>query len=271
MNDVHFDFEAALVIFTLVTGVIWLADRLWLSKRRVALEIQKNGSAEKTEEVRPSGIVEFARSFFPVVLAVLLLRSFVIEPFRIPSGSMLPTLLAGDFILVNKFNYGIRLPVFHSKVISMDEPERGDVVVFRFPPDPGKDFIKRVIGLPGDEISYVDKTLYVNGKRVHLDPLGVYDEPRVPYLKGALLFTEELPGVQHQILLQPRRPSRDARLTVPEGHFFVMGDNRDGSDDSRRWGFVPEKNLVGRAFMVWMSWDSSRKLPAWSRIGTHID
>mgnify|MGYP000339074031 CR=1 FL=1 len=266
MEDLHFDFEAALLVFTLLTGVIWLVDRFWLSARRAALAEGQEGEAPP-----PNGVIEFARSFFPVVLAVLFLRSFVVEPFRIPSGSMLPTLLAGDFILVNKFSYGIRLPVFHTKVFALDEPERGDVIVFRFPPDPSKDFIKRVVGLPGDEIVYADKNLYVNGERVNMEPLGLYDEPRVPELRGALHYLENLPGAEHAVLLQPRRPSRDASLVVPEGRYFVMGDNRDGSDDSRRWGFVPEQNLVGRAFLVWMSWDANRNLPAWQRIGTGIE
>lgn len=266
MDNLHFDFEAALLVFTLFTGAIWALDRWLLSQRRVSA-----AKLQGVDELKPSGLVEFARSFFPVVLAVLILRSFVVEPFRIPSGSMLPTLLAGDFILVNKYTYGIRLPVFHHKVVSLGEPERGDVVVFRFPPDPSKDFIKRVVGLPGDEISYIDKKLYVNGEAVHLKPLGLYDEPRVPYLSGSLHFREELPGAEHDILLQPRRPSRDTRLRVPQGHYFVMGDNRDGSDDSRRWGFVPEHNLVGHAFLIWMSWDGDRNLPAWSRIGKQID
>ncbi len=265
MEDVHFDFEAALLVFALFTGLIWGIDRLWLRARREEKAIEQGG-----EQVHPSGFVEFARSFFPVILAVLLLRSFLVEPFRIPSGSMLPTLLAGDFILVDKFRYGLRMPVFHNTIVKLGQPERGDVMVFRFPPDPSKDFIKRVIGLPGDEIEYIDKKLYINGERVNLDPIGLYDEPRVPALKGALHFTEELPGASHEILLQSRRPSRDAQLQVPTGHYFVMGDNRDGSDDSRRWGFVPEHNLVGRAFFIWMSWDSSVNLPAWSRIGTKI-
>lgn len=265
MNDVHFDFEGALLIFALLTGSVWLFDKLWLSARRDA-----KAKALGQEIIHPTGWVDFARSFFPVILAVLLLRSFVVEPFRIPSGSMLPTLLAGDFILVDKFSYGLRAPVFHNVLLPLGKPERGDVMVFRFPPDPSKDFIKRVIGLPGDEIEYVNKKLYLNGRRVTMNPIGLYDEPRMQSLKGSLHFVEELPGADHEIILQPRRPSRDAQLIVPEGHYFVMGDNRDGSDDSRRWGFVPEENLVGRAFLIWMSWDSTRNLPAWSRIGQSI-
>lgn len=266
MDSLHFDFEAALLLFALVTGVIWGLDHFWLAPRRRA----KAEEGNEHQDIPASGIVEFARSFFPVIFAVLILRSFLVEPFRIPSGSMLPTLLAGDFILVNKFSYGLRMPVFHQVIADLGEPARGDVAVFRFPPDPSKDFIKRIIGLPGDEIEYVNKKLYINGEQVRLDSKGVYDEPRVPYLRGAIHLEEQLPGATHDILLQPRRPSRNVRIKVPEGHYFVMGDNRDGSDDSRRWGFVPEANLVGRAFLIWMSWDSSRNMPAWSRIGTGI-
>ena len=262
MNDLHFDFEAALVVFTLVTGLIWLADRLWLAPARTG--------AQNGETPKEPALVEFAKSFFPIVLAVLFLRSFIVEPFRIPSGSMLPTLHSGDFILVNKFNYGLRLPVLHSKFFENGIPERGDIAVFRFPPDPSKDFIKRIVGLPGDVISYRDKLLYINGIPSEVQPRGEYDEPRVPTMSDALRFTENLSGIAHDILLMDRRPARDLQIQVPAGHYFAMGDNRDGSDDSRRWGFVPDKNLVGRAFMIWMSWDVVNNKPVFSRIGQSI-
>ncbi|MGB1581813.1 MAG: signal peptidase I, partial [Nevskiales bacterium] len=246
-SDLHFDFEAALLVFAAITGVIWLLDKLLFAKARQA----RAGEAAPKEPA----LVEFARSFFPIVLAVLLLRSFVVEPFRIPSGSMLPTLHSGDFILVNKYNYGLRLPVLHSKFVDIGTPIRGDVAVFRFPPDPSKDFIKRIVGLPGDIISYRDKVLYVNGVPAEIQPIGDYDDPRVPQLSGALRLHEKLDGMEHDILIMDRRPGRNLQIQVPEGHYFAMGDNRDGSDDSRRWGFVPDRNLVGRAFMIWMSWD----------------
>ncbi len=262
MNDLHFDFEAALVLFTVLTGLIWILDRIFLaSKRKLAA-----GQAQ----VKEPAWVEFSKSFFPIVLAVLCLRSFVVEPFRIPSGSMLPTLHSGDFILVNKYNYGIRLPVLHKTLIKNGSPERGDVAVFRFPPDPSKDFIKRIVGLPGDVVSYRDKVLYINGVPAELQPKGYYDEPRVPSMSQALRLSENLSGLQHDILLMDRRPGRDIQVQVPEGHYFAMGDNRDGSDDSRRWGFVPDKNLVGRAFMIWMSWDVTKNRPVFSRIGEKI-
>ncbi|MDX1453306.1 MAG: signal peptidase I [Oleiphilaceae bacterium] len=262
-SDMHFDFEAALVLFAAITGLIWLVDRLLFAKARK----EKAGAAQAKEPA----LVEFARSFFPIVLAVLLLRSFVVEPFRIPSGSMLPTLHSGDFILVNKYNYGLRLPVLHTKFVDIGTPIRGDVAVFRFPPDPSKDFIKRIVGLPGDIVSYRDKVLYVNGVPAEIQPIGEYNDPRVPQLSGALRLHEELDAMKHDILIMDRRPGRNLQIQVPQGHYFVMGDNRDGSDDSRRWGFVPDRNLVGRAFMIWMSWDVTNNRPVFSRIGQSID
>lgn len=262
-KNLHFDFEAALLLFALITGLIWLLDRLLFARHR-----QPEPGQNKPKE---PALVEFARSFFPIVLAVLLLRSFLVEPFRIPSGSMLPTLHSGDFILVNKYNYGLRMPVLHTKFVDIGTPIRGDVAVFRFPPDPSKDFIKRIVGLPGDVISYRDKVLYVNGVPAEIQPVGVYHDPRVPQLSGALQLTENLDGVGHDILIMDRRPGRNLQIRVPEGHYFAMGDNRDGSDDSRRWGFVPDHNLVGRAFMIWMSWDMTRNRPVLSRIGKTIE
>ena len=213
--------------------------------------------------------VEYAVSFFPVILFVFVLRSFVVEPFRIPSGSMLPTLQSGDLILVNKFTYGIRLPVVDKKVIDIGTPQRGDVIVFRYPVDPEIDYIKRVVGLPGDEVAYVDKKLYLNGQEVPRTRDGDYYEPdRVSYIAQ---YQEKLGEVSHRILLDPQRaqqyspiwsfPNQDnctyarngVRCTVPAGHYFAMGDNRDNSADSRYWGFVPDQNIVGKAFFIWMN------------------
>jgi signal peptidase I len=263
MTEVHFDFAVVLTLLTLFTGVVWALDKAWLGpKRRAALPA---GAADK-----PGSVVDFCRSFFPVILLVLLLRSFLAEPFRIPSGSMLPTLLVGDFILVNKYAYGLRDPVFHHEFLPVGKPRRGDVVVFRFPLDVSKDFIKRVIGLPGDRIVYRDKQLSVNGEPMPLNPDGVYTAgsslPGVQYR-----FEEELGPVRHRILVSPARPAEDFEFEVPEGHYFMMGDNRDGSDDSRRWGTVPERNLVGKAFFIWMSWDGDRFRPDVSRIGDRIN
>jgi signal peptidase I len=263
MTDFDFDFAVILTVLTLVTGVVWALDKWWLAPRRIAA-LPPGG------EDRPNGVIDFSRSFFPVILLVLLLRSFLAEPFRIPSGSMIPTLLVGDFILVNKFAYGLRDPVFHHKLLQIGAPQRGDVVVFRYPVDPSKDFIKRVIGLPGDRIAYRNKQLWVNDEAMPLDAAGVYTSngtaPGVVYR-----FEEALGEVQHHVIVNPSRPAEDFEFQVPEGQYFMMGDNRDGSDDSRRWGTVPEGHLVGRAFLVWMSWDGSRFRPDWSRIGNRID
>lgn len=257
MSDLHFDFEAALTLAALATGVFWVLDRYrWQARRG--------------EGGKPAWPVEFARSFFPVILAVLLLRSFLFEPFRIPSSSMVPTLLRGDFILVNKFGYGLRLPVLHSKFLPLGEPERGDVAVFRYPPDPSMDFIKRIVGLPGDVIEYRDKHLYVNGEPVPLQPLGAYTGPGAPIYETTLAFEEVLGKSRHHILHVRGRDSIDLRAEVPPGHYFVMGDNRDNSADSRRWGFVPEENLVGRAFLIWLSVDAGDWRLRFSRLGEAI-
>lgn len=257
MSDVHFDFSAALVIATLVTGVIWGLDVAIWSRRRLR------------DDKLPAAI-DFSRSFFPIILIVLLLRSFVVEPFRIPSGSMLPTLLVGDFILVNKFAYGLRLPVLHTRFVDLGEPQRGDVAVFRYPVDPATDFIKRIVGLPGDVIEYRDKRLFVNGEPVRLESRGVYTTRTGSRAGYARRFTEALGEVEHDILIRPEIPPANGRYVVPDGHYFVMGDNRDGSHDSRRWGTVPERNLVGRAFMIWMSWDGNNTRISTERIGMKI-
>ncbi|MGQ0619697.1 MAG: signal peptidase I [Panacagrimonas sp.] len=258
--DVHFDFAVLLTGLTLLTGIGWLADTLWLAKRRRRLAAGGD---------KPGWLVDFSRSFFPVIFAVLILRSFLAEPFRIPSGSMIPTLLVGDFILVNKFSYGLRDPVFHAEFIKGDRPQRGHIVVFRYPHDPSVDYIKRIVGVPGDTIAYRDKTLYVNGEAQTQDADGVYNVPSFPG-GTAYRYKENLNGREHHIIVNPNDPARDFEMTVPPGQYFAMGDNRDGSFDSRGWGTVPERNLVGRAFFIWMSWDSARMRPTLSRIFTPI-
>jgi signal peptidase I len=260
MADFHFDFAVILSLLTAVTGVFWALDKWLLAPRRAAI-----GAGEK-----PNAFVDFCRSFFPVIFVVLMLRSFLAEPFRIPSGSMIPTLLVGDFILVNKFTFGLRDPVFHHKFVDFGEPERGDIVVFRWPVDPSKDFIKRIVGIPGDKITYIDKQLYVNGERASVQPGGVYTNPGTFPPGVVYRMSEDLAGVEHNILINPGRPAQDFEFIVPPGEYFAMGDNRDGSDDSRRWGTVPERNLVGKAFLIWMSWDGARTRIDFSRIGTLI-
>ncbi|OAI18675.1 S26 family signal peptidase [Methylomonas lenta] len=253
-----YDFSFFLVVATFVTGVVWGGFCLYLKY------VQQPYPTEKEPL-----LVEYARSFFPVVLIVLLLRSFLFEPFRIPSGSMMPTLLVGDFILVNKFTYGVRLPVLNTKFIELGEPERGDIVVFRFPKQPTVDYIKRVIGLPGDRIAYFDKKLYVNGQLVKETSLGRYQGVgQGVNMTGSELLEEDLTGVKHLILNTPGAPTVEDVFVVPKGQYFVMGDNRDNSNDSRYWGTVPEANLVGRAFFIWMNWDWENNGIAFDRIGT---
>jgi signal peptidase I len=282
-----FDFPTFLVAATFVTGGIWLLDALVLAPKRRRLAAASAASAAEgagaqvpAPALKEPVLVEYARSFFPVILIVLLLRSFVVEPFRIPSGSMMPTLLVGDFILVNKFSYGLRWPVLNSKFLDLGEPERGDVVVFRFPQDESVDYIKRVIAVPGDQVYYRDKTIYVNGEPLSTIPLGNYiDENGRP--TGLIEMVEQVgEGREHEILVNPRTGDfprscgvlARGPVTVPEGMYFVMGDNRDNSNDGRCWGFVPEENLVGKAFAIWMSWDGSRDgFPiAFGRIGDLI-
>lgn len=266
------DFALILFIALLVTGGVWLLDILFLARRRkTALDATTETSRSKPG--RDPLIVEYSKAFFPVILIVFLLRSFVAEPFRIPSGSMLPTLFIGDFILVSKFSYGIRLPVINVKALELGDPERGDIMVFRFPHDPKMHFVKRVIGLPGDTIEYREEKLYINGELMPQQPDGDY-EFRTGYQRDVKLdrLIEDLDGVQHSILIDPRRRSQDQRLVVPEGHYFVMGDNRNYSNDSRYWGFVPDENVVGKAFLIWFAWDSANGGGVnWNRIGTILN
>lgn len=287
------NFSLLLFVLTIVTLAYWLAERFHFAPRRreAALRIEAQAAARRAELQR-QGItqvdgpdLETARAaalaqpwwldwtagLFPVILVVFLLRSFVVEPFKIPSASMVPTLLVGDLILVSKYHYGIRLPVIHTKVVDNHAPARGDVVVFRFPADPRIDYIKRVVAIPGDEVSYLRQRLLINGQPVPAERLpDFYDEEVMRYVPQ---FSEKLGAVEHRIVVDPSRavffgggdPARfpfgeNCRYTtegvtckVPDGHFFVMGDNRDNSQDSRFWGFVPEANIVGRAFFIWMN------------------
>ena len=259
-------FEIALVVLTLFTGIVWLLDKLFFAKRRAA----NAGLLEAKEPL----VIDYSKAFFPVLAVVLCLRSFVAEPFRIPSSSMMPTLLIGDFILVNKFAYGLRLPISNEKVIATGEPVRGDVVAFRPPQHPDQDWIKRVIGLPGDTIAYRDDTVYVNGTPLQYAGRGRYEgKGQGMDATGARLMTEALPGRPHPVLERDDRPffiQGEGEWTVPPGKYFVMGDNRDNSEDSRFWGFLPEANLRGKAFLIWMNWDRSAGGIDFNRIGSSI-
>jgi signal peptidase I len=290
----------ALILFVLVvlTGVAWVADKLvFLPKRRreaqaavaefdrqqarIGERFADENAAQtrarlRDDKLRQPWWLEYTASFFPVILVVFVVRSFVIEPFKIPSGSMVPTLLVGDFILVNKFEYGLRLPITNTRITQGRPVQRGDVVVFRYPKDESVDYIKRVIGLPGDVIEYQDKKLTINGKPVPETPLPDYlDEERLGYAKQ---FQEDIDGRKNAILNNPAVPpfivgaedypyrdncqynARGVICKVPPGNFFMMGDNRDNSADSRYWGFAPERNIVGRAFFIWMNFSDLRRI-----------
>ncbi len=274
-----FDFPLLLVLLTLATGVIWALDALiWAPKRRLKLEALKRGG-ESNEEVldkavREPSLIEMSRSFFPIILIVLVVRSFIVEPFRIPSGSMMPTLLIGDFILVNKFAYGVRLPVLNTKFLDTGSPQRGDIAVFRYPENPKIDFIKRIVGVSGDRIAYRNKVLYINGAPAPQKYLESYvGTGSGNVMTGSRRLHEELQGVNHEILVMPGRNvfGGDFDYVVPDGHYFAMGDNRDNSRDSRAWGFLPEENLVGKAFLIWMNWDWQQDgVIGWSRLGNAI-
>lgn len=265
------NFPLILVVATFVTGVIWLLDILFLRPRRrraaegVAERIpaDNQGREAAMESVlKEPTLVEYSRSFFPVLLVVLVLRSFLVEPFQIPTGSMIPTLQVGDFILVNKFEYGVRLPVLGTKVIEIDEPANGDVMVF-IPPHEDDYFIKRVIGIPGDRVRYENKTLYINGKEQKQELIARVPPSNPRYA----VYEESLMGVEHKIHKLPQRDLQVREWNVPEGHYFMMGDNRDKSSDSRYWGMVPEENIVGKAFAIWFHKDPGWRLPEFSRNG----
>jgi signal peptidase I len=259
------NFALILFLLLLATGGLWAADRYVFRKRRSA-------------DAREPLWVEYGASFFPVILIVFVLRSFLVEPFQIPSGSMMPTLVVGDFILVNKYTYGIRLPIINKKLIEINSPQRGDVVVFRYPMDTSVDYIKRVVGLPGDTVAYQNKRLTINGQPMpmqrtdnYLDKEKFYYTPQYRETLGSVehrtLIEDEVPAYVSQVEQFPYRDkchynSEGFVCEVPAGHYFMMGDNRDNSKDSRVWGFVPDDNLVGRAFFIWLNFRD------WKRIGS---
>lgn len=249
------NFALILVVLSALTGFIYLLDLAFWAKKR-------------TPDQKPGRIIEYSRSFFPVFFIVLLLRSFLVEPFRIPSGSLEPTLLVGDFVAVNKFAYGFRLPVWEKKVVSIANPKTGEIAVFRWPPSPSYDYIKRVIGVPGDKISYHNKILSING----ITAKQTFVEYTMDESSGRAVtkYKEDLNGVVHDVFIRSDVPAVDFDVVVPEGNYFMMGDNRDDSADSRFWGFVPDNYLRGKAFLVWMSWNGKADTVRWSKIGRLI-
>ncbi len=293
------NFALLLLVLTVVTFVYWLAERYKFKPEREAAaatltqqdharraqlasqgiaQVDGNVESAKAKLLAQPWWLDWTAGLFPVICAVFFMRSFLFEPFKIPSGSMIPTLLVGDLILVNKFHYGIRLPVANAKLIPNHSPERGDVVVFRYPVNPSIDYIKRVVGVPGDEVAYINKRLTINGKPVEMTPLKeFYDEDSMRYAEQ---YSEKLGPVAHRLLIDKERPPyipepaieqfkfRDqcrysgegVVCKVPAGHFFAMGDNRDNSQDSRYWGFVPDENIVGKAFMVWMNFGNIKRV-----------
>ena len=258
------NFPLILVIATGVTGLIWLLDHLFLKPGRArALE----AAGEVDEETRAKllaepTVVEYSISFFPVLAIVLVIRSFLFEPFQIPTGSMIPTLQVGDFILVNKYTYGVRLPVTGTRIVDINQPRNGEVMVF-IPPHQDEYFIKRVVGIPGDRVRYQDKTLYINGKKQKQ----IFVAQIPPVNPRYLQYRENLGDIEHMIQRNPDREPRVDEWVIPEGHYFMMGDNRDQSSDSRYWGLVSEDNIVGRAVAVWLHKKPGLRLPEFSRNG----
>jgi signal peptidase I len=297
-GQIEGNFALLLLLATVVTGLYWLAERFYFlpKRRQAAAEVEAQAEVRRAS-LSAQGIraddgehvaqarqrilmqpwwLDWTAGLFPVILAVFVLRSFLFEPFKIPSGSMIPTLLVGDLILVNKFTYGIRLPVINTKIMDGTPPHRGDVMVFRYPPKPSLDYIKRVVGVPGDEVAYLNKRLTINGQPVSKQPVAdFFDEDSMAYFKQ---FEEVLGGKRHRILNDDNRPAfipgvenfpfkdncrysvEGVVCKVPPGYYFMMGDNRDNSLDSRYWGFVPDKNIVGRAFFIWMNFGSFKRI-----------
>ena len=297
-DSTSLNFALILFLLLVLTFVAWVAERMVFLPRRRRLAEQRLTEFDRAQEALPAAQrspnleaarvaiadkvlrqplwLEYTAGLFPVIAVVFFLRSFVVEPFKIPSGSMIPTLLVGDLILVNKYSYGVRLPIVHTKVLDVGQPARGDVMVFRFPRDPSMDYIKRVVGLPGDRISYENKRLRINGQEVTMAEAGeFYDSERLSYSRQ---YSEKLGTIDHKILTELEKPSfisavdafpfrenceygsSGVSCVVPPGHYFVMGDNRENSLDSRFWGFVPERNIVGKAFFIWMNFGDFKRI-----------
>lgn len=281
MTFIGIYFEWALFVLVIASGLIYLVDHFLFYKKRKALaesapDFAGLSKKKKHERTRGPIVTDYARSLFVVFLVVFLFRSFVFEPYIVPSGSMLPTIQLGDFVVVNKFSYGIRLPLIGTKILSTGTPERGDVAVFKNPVNPQTNFIKTVIGLPGDKISYINKQLFVNGTPVSQTFMQNTLEPNnamvgTPPSPMVAEYSSQIGDHVHTIYTSPSAPAQDFQnLVVPQGEYFMMGDNRDNSDDSRMWGFVPANDLVGRASIIFFSFDTNSHAVRWNRIGTRL-
>jgi len=254
-----FNFPLLLTSIVLITGFIWLVDVIFFKKRRLL----------KSPDAKEPKLVEYARSFFPVLLVVLVIRSFIVQMNYIPTGSLEPTVLPGELVVVSQFPYGLKLPVLNTKILNIGEPKVGEIAVFRWPVNPKVDFIKRVVGTPGDHVVYKDKVLYVNGKKATQTLVGDAIDYESEGNQNVKEYVENLNGVKHKILINPYGGQiGDFDVVVPKGYYFMMGDNRDDSGDSRDWGFVPEKNLIGRAVLVLASWDGQKHRIRWKRTAT---
>lgn len=265
-----FNLPLILLALTLFSGVVVLVDALFMWRRRSRL------GAGSTKRSELPVVIDYARSFFPILLAVLLIRSFIAQPFRVPTGSLSPTILPGDMIFVTQYNYGIRFPVWNTLLKSVGHPQRGEIALFNFPVNPAVPFVKRVVGVPGDHISYINKVLYINGKECKQTLVGdAVDYNGDDATLAVKVYQENLLGVVHKIYRAPSRPALNFYdVVVPVGHYMMVGDNRDNSDDSRGWGFVSEDDFIGQAHLIWMSWDSHadwlHKI-RWNRIGLGLD
>lgn len=258
----YFDFLNILALITIFAGVICLVDIIMRARQR-----RKTGTPK--EKIKHPIIIEYARSFFPILLIVLLIRSFLFQPYRVPTGSLEPTVIPGDMILVSQYNYGLHIPLWDAEIIHVGTPKTGQIALFRWPVNASRTFVKRVIGVPGDKISYINKVLYINGKKQTQKFVGDSVEIGANgQTWKAKKYEEDLNGVKHFIITRPDRPTQNFKnLVVPKGKYFMMGDNRDDSDDSRSWGFVPAKNFIGRAVFIFMSWNSQNYHVRWRRIG----
>ena len=245
------DFTLVLVLITLICGIL-------LMLRRII-----------PDDFFAVDIIDFFSSLFPILFAVLFFRSFIIEPFRIPSGSMIPTLLVGDFILVKKYEYGIRMPLTNTIIFEMDKPEYGDVIVFQYPENKSINYIKRVVALPGDKIEYRNKTIFVNDRIYKLNQLTQNSQDLYDDIKEFIMLENN--GSREYMILNTNHRSNDFVYNVPSDSYFVLGDNRDNSNDSRYWGSVPKDNLVGEAFLIWMYWNPNSKVSFFDRFGESID